>query len=168
MLASRVLHGTSTCSSTRASTCVTTHASTCILHVLARVIIHVHDYYLKTCGQESWSLQILFLVFKHSQNTLAVLILSEDSLNPIDGRPGWPLGPHCASLISSIFLMKTHWWNPGWSFKRNKIRTLFFRFISFLSGQSFQGQIASNIKNKSVVPLIKQWNIWAEGIMCFS
>ena len=28
--ASRVLHGTSTCSSTRASTCVTTHASTCI------------------------------------------------------------------------------------------------------------------------------------------
>ena len=28
--ASRVLHGTSTCSSTCASTCVTTHASTCI------------------------------------------------------------------------------------------------------------------------------------------
>ena len=24
-----------------------------LLHVLARVIIHVHDYYLKTCGQEA-------------------------------------------------------------------------------------------------------------------
>ena len=63
----------STCVTTRASTCITTRASMVLahvvihvlarviphvlarvlLHVLARVIIHVHDYYLKTCGQDT-------------------------------------------------------------------------------------------------------------------